>query len=72
MKLRFTVIGREVFGEGFTITQINPSPNKEYIRQSGYHPKVLPPIRSMGVFVDINKIRQFRGVLNKTYQVMHL
>ena len=42
MKLRFLLIGDEGFIFGFTITEIHDRLNKEYIRHSGYHPKILP------------------------------
>ena len=72
MKLRLSLIGGEGFILGFTITQINPSVNKAYIRQSGYSPKILPAMSKMCIYVDVDRIRLFGAILSRTHQVMRL
>ena len=71
-KLRFTLIVHEDFRLGFNITEINDHQKKEYIRHTGYHFRILPPMRKMPIFVPTNRIRHFRAVIKRTYQVMLL
>ena len=74
MKLRFSLIGDEGFILGFTITEIHDRLNKEYIRHSGYHPKILPPMRrrKRDIFVDVDNIHHLHAVIKRTYKVMLL
>ena len=71
MKLRFSLFGDEGFIFGFTITEIHDRLNKEYIRHSGYHPKILPPMRrcKRDIFVDVDNIHHFCAVIKRTYIV---
>ena len=64
MKLRFSLFGDEGFIFGFTITEIHDRLNKEYIRHSAYHPKILPPMQrcKRGIFVDVDSIHHLRAL----------
>ena len=70
MKIRLSLVGDEGFYLGFTITQLNPSHSKTYIRQSGYHPKILPALCRMGVYVDVGRIRLLGAIFSRTHQVL--
>ena len=57
---------------GFTLSEISNQKMKSYLKQSGHFFQTIPSISEKGIFVDLNQLYKFRGLMKKVHRVLLL
>ena len=68
MRLCFSIdIDDDGYASGFTLSEINEQPRKNYLRQSGHFSQILPTMCDEAIFVDISELHLFQGLMKKIH-----
>ena len=57
---------------GFTLSEISNQKIKSYLKQSGHFFQTIPSITDKSLFVDLNQLYKFRGLMKKVHRVLLL